>query len=100
MKPVFLALSLAVAAPVPFFTGAAAVETCIADWSIAARIVRKEGLTSVDKIAEFAREKGVGPIVRTMLCEANGSFVYKLITREPEGQVNTFTVDAREPFVR
>jgi hypothetical protein len=100
MRPIFLALSLAAAAPVPCGRGAAAAETCFADWSIAARIVREQGLTSVEKLAEFAQAKGVGPIVRTMLCEANGSFFDKLITREPMGQVKTFTVDAREPFVR
>jgi hypothetical protein len=35
-----------------------------------------------------------------MLCEDNGSFVYKLVTREPKGQVKTLTIDARRPFVR
>lgn len=100
MRRVLLALSLTTAASIPAGTSAAAVENCIADWSIAAPIVRREGLASVERLAQSVREKGVGTIVRTMLCEVNGSFVYKLITREPKGQVKTFTVDAREPEVR
>ena len=98
-RPAVIALCLAYASVLPRM-GAAAVENCIADWSIAAPIVRKEGLASVEKLAELARANGVGTIVRTMLCEDNGGFVYKLVTREPKGQVKTLTVDARRPFMR
>jgi hypothetical protein len=83
-------------AALAFPAGAAA---CYADWSEAAPIVRKEGLTTIEVLAQSARTKISGDIVKTMLCEENGGFVYRLLIREPAGRLVNRTVDARLPFL-
>jgi uncharacterized membrane protein YkoI len=71
---------------------------CYADWSIAAPIVRKEGLTSVEVLSRLAEAKISGDIVKTTLCEEKGGFVYRLVIRDPTGRFKSRTVDARTPF--
>jgi uncharacterized membrane protein YkoI len=71
---------------------------CYADWSEAAPIVMKEGLTTIEVLAQSARTKISGDIVKTTLCEENGGFVYRLLIREPAGRLVNRTVDARLPF--
>ena len=71
---------------------------CYADWSEAAPIVHKEGLTTIEALAKTARDKFSGDIVKTTLCEENGGFVYRLLIREPAGRLVNRTVDARTPF--
>jgi uncharacterized membrane protein YkoI len=71
---------------------------CYADWSEAAPIVMKEGLTTIEALAKTARTKFSGDIVKTTLCEENGGFVYRLLIREPAGRLVNRTVDARMPF--
>jgi hypothetical protein len=71
---------------------------CYADWSEAAPIVMKEGLTTIEALAKTARTKLSGDIVKTTLCEENGGFVYRLLIREPAGKLVNRTVDARLPF--
>jgi hypothetical protein len=73
---------------------------CYADWSIAAPIVRKEGLTTVETLARMAQAKISGDIVRTTLCEEKDGFVYRLVIRDPKGRLSNKTVDARAPFGR
>jgi hypothetical protein len=73
---------------------------CIADWSIAAPIVRKEGLATVEVLSQLAHDKIAGSIVRTTLCEESGGFVYRLIVRDHKGHLTNHTVDARAPFGR
>ena len=93
LRIAFLMLPL-VAAPAP------ARAACIADWSIAAPIVHKEGLTTVEALARLAQAKISGNIVKTTLCEESGSFVYRLVIRDLQGRLSNHTVDARSPFGR
>jgi len=71
---------------------------CYADWSDAAPIVHKEGLTTIESLAQAAHGKLSGDIVKTTLCEESGGFVYRLLIREPAGRLVNRTVDARTPF--
>ncbi len=73
---------------------------CYADWSVAAPIVRQEGLVTVESLTKRAKTKISGEIVRTTLCETGGEFVYRLVVREPSGRLATRTVNARAPFGR
>lgn len=74
---------------------------CITDWSIAAPIVHKEKLTTVEALSRIAADKMVGSaIVRTALCEEEGVFSYRIIMRDAQGRLSTHTVDARAPFNR
>jgi uncharacterized membrane protein YkoI len=79
-------------------TSPAQAAGCYADWSEAAPIVMKEGLTTIEVLAQTARAKISGDIVKTTLCEENGGFVYRLLIREPAGRLVNRTVDARLPF--
>ncbi|MEQ1712665.1 MAG: hypothetical protein ABL908_14865 [Hyphomicrobium sp.] len=79
---------------------ARAGETCMADWSVAASVVRKEGLTTVEQLLKLAHKSGAGDIVRTTLCEDGGTYVYRLVVKDRNGQLKTLTVDARKPFAR
>jgi uncharacterized membrane protein YkoI len=72
--------------------------TCYTDWSEAAPIVHKEGLTTIEVLAATARARFPGDIVKTTLCEENGGFFYKLLIREPAGKLVNRTVDAKTPF--
>jgi hypothetical protein len=51
---------------------APAFAACIADWSIAAPIVHKEGLATVEALSRLAQAKISGNIVKTTLCEEDG----------------------------
>ena len=73
---------------------------CITDWSIAAPIVHKDGLTTVEALSRLAALEISGSIVKTTLCEENGSFVYRILVRDARGQLTSHTVDARAPFAR
>jgi len=73
---------------------------CYANWSVAAPIVRKEGLATVEALAKLAEAKISGDIVKTTLCKKNGDFVYHLVIRDPKGRLISRTVDARTPFGR
>jgi len=73
---------------------------CIADWSVAAPIVHKEGLATVETLSRLAQVKISGNIVKTTLCEENGGFVYRLVIRDLQGRLSNRTVDARSPFAR
>jgi uncharacterized membrane protein YkoI len=74
---------------------------CIADWSIAAPIVHREKLTTVEALSRLAAAKVSGSsIVRTALCEENGAFSYRIVVRDDHGRLSSHTVDARTPFAR
>jgi len=81
-------------------TDRARAESCYSDWSVAAPIVRKEGLTTVEKLWKLAQSKIFGKIVKTTLCEERGGFVYRLLVRDPKGRLVKKKVDARRPFKR
>ena len=76
----------------------AADTACYSDWSLAAPIVKQEGLTTVEELTAAARSKLKGDIVKTTLCKENGSYVYRLVVRGPNGQLTPMTVDAKNPF--
>jgi hypothetical protein len=74
---------------------------CINDWSIAAPIVHKERLVTVEALSRIAADKLSGSvIVRTALCEDNGAFFYKVVMRDAHGRLSTHAFDARVPFAR
>jgi uncharacterized membrane protein YkoI len=78
----------------------AAAAGCYVDWSVAAPIVRKEGLATVETLARLAQARISGDIVKTTLCEEKGGFVYRLVIRDSGGRLSNRTVDARAPFGR
>ncbi len=85
------------------FGGAASTGggACIADWSVAAPIVHKEKLVTVEALSRIAADKISGSvIVRTALCEDNGAFFYRIVMRDAHGRLSTHSVDARVPFAR
>lgn len=88
-------LLAAALAPMPLSAGG-----CYADWSVAAPIVRKEGLTTVEALSRLAASRLAGEIVKTTLCQDNGEFIYRLVVRGPDGKLANRTVDARAPFGR
>jgi len=78
-----------------------ATAVCIGDWSIAAPIVHRERLATVEALSRIAAEEVSGSvIVRTALCEENGSFFYRIVMRDERGRLTSRTVDARNPFGR
>lgn len=79
---------------------AQAGEQCIDDWSIAASVVRKEGLATVEQLSQLAQKTGAGHIVRTTLCRGEGAFVYRIVVKDGKGQLRSLIVDARKPFGR
>lgn len=88
---------IAIAALLP---PAVATDACIADWSDAASIVHQNNLTTVEALSRLAADELPGAIVKTTLCEEKGSFVYRLVVRDPQGKLTAHTVDARAPFGR
>lgn len=83
-----------------FATDLAGADNCYADWSVAAPIVRKEGLTTVESLWKLAQAKIFGQIVKTTLCKERNRFVYRLVVRNPNGRLESKKVDARQPFKR
>lgn len=75
-------------------------QTCHADWSVAAAVVKKEGLATVEQLLQLAKKAGAGDIVRTTLCQGDGAFVYRIVVKDAKGQLKTLNVDARKPFGR
>ena len=102
MKRTFVAMTLAVslALTASGVAGAAALErdTCIDSWSEAARIVKKENLTTVEDLAASAERVLGGTIVRTALCKDGERYVYSLVIRKSGGALSRARVDARKPF--
>ncbi len=78
--------------------GAAAGETCFADWSVASPIVKKEGLVAVEQLTPTAKMRFNGDVVKVTLCEDNGVYIYRLIVKDSRGNLKTETVDAKNPF--
>ena len=78
----------------------ASADQCYASWSVAAPIVHKERLTTVEKLSKLAQSRIPGSIVKTTLCHEKGAFTYRLIIRDSAGRLMNRTVDARAPFGR
>jgi hypothetical protein len=96
LRITFAVMSLAAA----FQINRAVAAGCYADWSIAAPIVRKQGLATVETLARRAQTQISGDIVKTTLCEEKDGFVYRLLIRDSSGRLSNKTVDARMPFGR
>lgn len=77
-----------------------AIGACFPDWSIAAPIVHREKLATVETLSAITASAIPGSIVKTTLCEEDGAFVYRLVVREANGKLTSHTVDARSPFGR
>jgi len=77
-----------------------AIGACFPDWSIAAPIVHREKLATVETLSAITAIEIPGSIVKTTLCEEDGAFVYRLVVREADGKLTSHTVDARSPFGR
>lgn len=73
---------------------------CIDDWSVAAPIVKAEGLVSVEQLSAEGRSKLNGDIVKTTLCRDGSGYVFRLVVRGAGGQHRSVTVDAKKPFGR
>ncbi len=76
----------------------AAQESCLRDWSEAAAVVEREGLTTVAGLTKLAEANGIGQIVQAMLCRKGDQRVYRLVVSGPDGRLVAMTVDARQPF--
>ncbi len=79
-------------------TSSDAQQACIADWSEAGPIVRREGLVSIEHVGRLARDRAAVEIVRTALCRAENRYVYRLTVRGDQGAMRILVVDARKPF--
>ena len=83
----------------PGLLGAAEGPKCFATWTEAAPVVRKEALVAIEQVSTLAQQSLPGAqVIRTTLCEDAGRFIYRLLVREPQGQLRTVNVDARKPF--
>ena len=78
----------------------ASADQCYASWSVAAPIVHRERLTTVEKLSKLAQSRISGSIIKTTLCHEKGTFTYRLVIRDPAGRLMNRTVDARTPFDR
>lgn len=81
-------------------SAAPAVPRCYADWSDAGPIVRREGLATIEKVGELARERASLEILTSTLCKTGERYVYRLTVRGRQGALRTLIVDARQPFDR
>lgn len=77
---------------------ASSSEGCIEDWSVASRIVTKEGLAPVERLSAAAGTRLDGTIVRTTLCRENGKYVYRVLVRSKRGEISKHSLDAQRPF--
>jgi uncharacterized membrane protein YkoI len=79
-------------------TARAGDDPCLADWSVAAPIVKKEGLISVERLSDLVRAKLQAQIVKATLCNKDGTYFFQVLIRPEHGKLRTVTVNAREPF--
>lgn len=98
----FLIAGLGISAPAaaqnPNVQWVQAQQSCIADWSEAGPIVRREGLLTIERVGRIVRDKAAGEIVNSALCTTDGRYVYRLTVRGGKGGLTTLVVDARQPF--
>jgi uncharacterized membrane protein YkoI len=73
-------------------------EPCFTDWSVAAPIVKKEGLVSVERLSDLVRAKLKAHIIKATLCSKDGGYVFHVVIRPEKGKMRTITVNARKPF--
>ena len=74
-------------------------QSCMADWSEAAPIVRREGLATIERVGRMMRDGAAMEIVTSALCTAYGRYVYRLTVRGAGSGLRTLFVDARQPRI-
>lgn len=79
-------------------SGPATAETCVSDWSLAAPIVKAQGLVPVEDLSRLSRKKLDGEILTTTLCETGSGYVYRLVVKGKDGKIRSQSVDAKAPF--
>lgn len=72
----------------------------MSDWSLAAPMVKAQGLVPVEDLSRLGRGQLDGEILTTTLCEAGGGYIYRLVVKGRNGQVRSLSVDAKAPFAR
>lgn len=75
-----------------------AADGCMSDWSIAAPIVKREGLTTVEALTKEIRRRLSVDVVSATLCQTGPSYRYRVVVREQGGHLKTLDLDARPPF--
>lgn len=93
-----LAQAGALLASTVFYSPLRAEPICIADWSEAGPIVRREGLAPMEQVGRLARARASAEVLRSTLCLADDRYVYRLTVRGEAGALRTLVVDARRPF--
>jgi uncharacterized membrane protein YkoI len=77
---------------------AVAADNCLSDWTAARQIVSAQNLLTVEQLADHAGDQiQGGQIIKTTLCYENGSYIYRLVVRDPKGQLKSVAIDARGP---
>jgi hypothetical protein len=79
-------------------TAAAGDSPCFADWSVAAPIVKKEGLVSVERLSDLVKAKLHAHIVKATLCGKDGTYLFQVVIRPEKGKLRTIMLNARQPF--
>ena len=98
MTPLMLALVSAAAVSGLNAHAAVAADNCLTDWTAARQIVSAQNLLTVEQLADHAGgQLQGGQIIKTTLCYENGSYVYRLVVRDPKGQLKSVSIDARGP---
>lgn len=87
---------LATAAPLAW--PAVAAGKCYSDWSVAAPIVRREGLVTVEELSTQLRGRYPGELVKATLCEGGEGYAFRLVIREVNGQLRSLELNAKRPF--
>jgi uncharacterized membrane protein YkoI len=75
-------------------------DMCIDDWSMAAPVVKAEGLASVEAVTKLARSQSKGDVVKVTLCMQGSKYVYRMLVRGADGRHSLVIVDAKHPFAR
>lgn len=76
----------------------ASMRECVRDWAQATEIVEREHLATVARLSEAARAQQGAQVIRTVLCEISGAYVYRVVLKGSDGRLRTETVNARRPF--
>ena len=77
------------------FSGGPGVSAaCLDDWGAAANVVRANGLKTVEQLANASPRQLKGQIIKATLCEEDGRYVYRLVVRDPAGQMKNAVLDA------
>lgn len=79
-----------------FALPARAGEVCMSDWGAAGEIVRREGLRTVEQLAQASPQQLKGEIVRATLCQDGGAYVYRLVVRASNGQLRNVVLTAAD----